>query len=214
MFRAMIGLSVVALATAACGPKQLALPSDPIDRAATCAVISAADSRAHTTSMKGDLDFDSQTRIIHYAMMAASDGGKFSTTTASAVVDRMKAVEADVTNSKWQPLVAPCDQSYPLAKKTSGIELPSARFDAALGCYALSDFLAKTVTTNDPAAQETLSGLMKMRRDLDATVGSGLKARGAGKYENTLSMKQDALARMTQLGAPAETLKLCATRFS
>lgn len=214
MFRAIVGLSAVAMLTTACGPKQLALPSDPIEKAATCAVVSAADSRAHTTSVKGDLDFNSQTRIIHYAMLAASDGGKFSAATASAVVAKMSEVEAQVTSGKWQALVAPCDQSYPQVKKTSGIELPKARFDAALGCYSLGDFLVKTVTTNDPAAQETMSGLMKMRRDLDATVGSGLKARGAGKYEGTLSLKQEALAQMTQLGAPSETLKICTGRFT
>lgn len=214
MLKVTIGLTAMAVVLAGCGPKQLALSNDPIDKAATCAVVSAADARAHGTDVKGDLDFPSQTRILHYAMLAASDGDKFSASKAKAVVSRMGEVEADVTNGKWQALVSPCDQAYPQVKKTAGIELPKGRFDAALGCYSLGDFLVKSVTTNDPRAQETLSGVMKMRRDLDTTVGKGLKARGAGKYEGTLSLKQEALAQMTKLGAPAETMKACTGRFT
>lgn len=215
MRKRMIGLSTVAaLALAGCGPKQLALPSDPIDKAATCAVVSAADARANAPNVKGDLGFDAQTRIIHYAMLAASDGDNFSSKKASEVVGRMGEVEADVTNGKWQSLVAPCDQAFPQVKKTAGIELPSTKFDAALGCYSLGDFLVKTVTTSDPKAQAQLSDVQKMKRELDATVGSGLKARGASDYERTLALKQAALAGMTKLGAPAETVRICTGRFT
>jgi len=206
--------AMAALLVTGCGPKQLALPSDPIDKAATCAVVSAADARAHTPDVRGDLDFDAQTRIIHYAMLAASESDSFSSKTASQVVGRMGQVEAAVTDGKWQALVAPCDEAYPAVKKTSGIELPSARFDAALGCYSLGDFLVKTVSTTDPKAQAQLSDLTKMKRDLDGMVGNGLKARGAGGYEETLALKQAALVRMTKLGAPAETARICTGRFA
>lgn len=209
----ILAVSALALALAGCGPKQLALPSDSVSKAATCAVVSAADSRARSPNAKGDLGFDDQTRILHYAMLAAADGGAFSAKRASDVVSRMGEVEADVTNGKWQELVSPCDQAYPQVKKTAGIELPKARFDAALGCYSLGDFLVKTVQTNEPRAQEKLSELMKMRRDLDGTIGAGLKARGAGQYEQTLALKQAALGKMVKLGAPAETVKICTSRF-
>ncbi len=210
----ILATTAMALALAGCGPKQLALSSDPIDKAATCAVVSAASARAGTTDIKSDLGFDAQTRIIHYAMLAASDDGKFSAKKASAVVARMGEVEADVTNGKWQELVTPCDQAYPEVKKTAGIELPAKRFDAEIGCYSLGDFLVKSVNTNDPAAQTRLTELTKMRRDLDGTMGSGLKARGAGEYEQTLALKQEALGKMVKLGAASETAKMCTTRFT
>jgi hypothetical protein len=183
------------------------------DRIFAASVVSAADARAKSPNVKGDLGFDDQTRILHYAMLAASDAGSFSARKASEVVSRMGEVEADVTNGKWQDLVVPCDQAYPQVKKTAGIELPKARFDAALGCYSLGDFLVKTVQTSEPRAQERLSELMKMRRDLDGTVGTGLKARGASEYERTLALKQAALGKMVKLGAPAETVKACTSRF-
>lgn len=202
-----------ALMLPACGPKQLALPEDPVDRAATCAVVSAADARQKNPDARGDLDFDAQTRIIHYAMLAGIEGDGFSTKNASAVVSRMSEVEADITSGKWQDLVAPCEQAFPEVKKTSGIALPEARFDAQLGCYAMADFLVRTVTTSDPKAQERFAAFQKMKRDLDGTIGAAVKARGAGSYEKTLDLKQGALVKMTRSGAPAEVMRLCTERF-
>lgn len=206
--------SGLALLLAGCGPKQLALPADPIDKAATCAVVSAASARADAPDVKGDLDFEAQTRILHYAMLAASADDHFSAKKASEVVGRMGEVEKGVTDGKWQALVRPCDEAYPEVRKTEGIELPKGQFDAELGCYSLGDFLVKTVTTNDPKAQAQLADLMKMRRDLDSSVGRQLKARGASDYERTLELKQAALGRMSRLGAPAETVRLCRSRFT
>lgn len=214
MRNGIFAASAVALLLAGCGPKQLALPSDPIGKAATCAVVSAASARADAPGATGDLGFDAQTRILHYAMLAATNDGQFSAKKASEVVGKMGEVEKAVTDGKWQALVSPCDQAYPEVKKTSGIELPKGKFDAELGCYSLGDFLVKTVSTTDPKAQEQLSELMKMRRDLDGPVGSQLKARGASGYERTLELKQGALGKMTKLGAPAETARICQSRFT
>ncbi|KKC26884.1 hypothetical protein [Sphingomonas sp. SRS2] len=213
MRSAIFLVSASALMLSACGPKKLALPADPIDKAASCAVVSAAEARLRNPDTKGDLDFDAQTRIIHYAMLAGIEGEGFSTKNASAVVSRMSEVEADITNGKWQDLVAPCDQAFPEVKKTSGIALPEGRFDAQLGCYAMADFLVKTVTTTDPKAQDRFAAFQKMKRDLDGSIGATMKARGAGSYERTLDLKQGALVRMTRLGAPAEVMTMCTERF-
>lgn len=213
MRKITIALSATLVLLAGCGPKKLALPTDPIDRAATCAVVSAAGARAGNSDIKADLDFPAQTRILHYAMLAASDGNRFDTAKASAVVSRMSELEGDVTAGKWQDLVQPCNQSFPLATRTGGVELPTQRFEAAIGCYALGDFLTRTVTSKSPVTQEKMSELMTMRRNLDATIGNGLKARGASKYENTLELKQEALVRMTRLGPPNETAQACTARF-
>jgi hypothetical protein len=147
-------------------------------------------------------------------MLAGSDGGDFSPRRASAVVDRMNQVENDVTSGKWQDLVGPCDQAFPAAVKQSGVELPRAKFDAELGCYAMSEFLVRSVSSDDPGAQQRMSELMKLRRDLDGPISSGLRARGAGGFEQARALKQAALAKMTLLGAPAETMKQCVVRFS
>ena len=209
----IFAMTATALMLSGCGPKKLALPSEPVDRAATCAVVSAADSRAKDPNAKGDLNFDAQTRIIHYAMLAGSEGSNFSAKQASAVVNRMGELEASITGGKWQALVTPCNEAYPAVTKTVGIELPQDRFEAQLGCYALGDFLVKTVTTSDPTAQDRFAAFGKMKRDLDGPIGSSLKARGAGSFEKTQALKEEAMVKMTKLGAPAEVMKVCTTRF-
>lgn len=197
-----------------CGSKKLSLSNDPIDRAATCAVVSAAAARLKAPNRKGDLDFESQTRIIHYAMLAGAQGNDFSAERASAVVSRMNALQEDITNNKWKGLIEPCDQAFPIVKKTAGIELPRNRFDAALGCYSMGDFLVKTVSSNDPRSIDRFSSFVRMKQELDGSIGSGLKARGAGNAEKTQALKEAALVRMTKLGAPAAVMNICTGRFA
>lgn len=207
-------LGVVSVALASCGSKQLALPSDAVDRAATCAVVSAADSRSNNPNAKGDLDFDAQTRIIHYAMLAGATGKDFSASQASAVVQRMSQVEKTVTDGDWESLRAPCSQAFPAVGKVSGVALPKGDFEAKLGCYALSEFLVRSVSSRDVAIEKQMLDLGKIRRDLDEQVGSGLRARGAGSFEKGRAMKNAALVEMANLGSPAEITRQCKARFT
>jgi hypothetical protein len=198
---------------ASCGPQKLALPSDPIDRAATCAVVSAAASRASAPTVAGGLGFDQQTQIIHYAMLAGTDDQGLSTKRTAAVVARMNDLQPRITDGKWQKLAAPCDSAYPEVKKTSGIALPASKFDAELGCYAMGDFLTRAVQTTDSKGEERLAIYNKLHRDLDGPIGAGLKARGASMVAKTQALKDVALGRMTRLGAPSQVMKICTDRF-
>jgi hypothetical protein len=208
MRRALLGAcSATLLVAVSCGSKQLALSTDPIDRAATCAVVSAAESG-------GDLDFEAQSRVIHHAMLAAADGQGFSAQRASAVVARMDELKDDITSNKWRDLIAPCDRAYPQVKKTAGIELPKARFEAELGCYSMGDFLAKTVSADDRAAKNHFARYNRMRHELDDAIGRELKARAAGDVEKSQALKQAALVRMAKLGAPSAVMNICVGRFA
>lgn len=209
----VLTVSTAALLLSGCGPKKLALPSDPIDRAASCAVVGAIAARTAAPSAKGGLAFAAQAHIIHYAMLAASEGKAFSSDTASAVVKRMSEVEAPISAGKWQELQAPCDEAYPQAAKTDGIELPAAKFDAQLGCYAMADFLGRSVQSSDPESGNRMNDFNDLRRKLDAPIGNGLKARGASSYQKTQVEKDEALARMTKIGSPASVMKLCTERY-
>ncbi|TZG25199.1 hypothetical protein [Sphingomonas montanisoli] len=198
---------------ASCGPKPLELPADPVDKAATCAVVSAARARAAQADIKAELPFAEQLRITHYAMLAGSEGDTFDTERASAVAKKMGELQEKITAGEWQKLEAPCDQAYPVTVKTSGIELPAAKADAQLGCYALADFLRRSVATIDEKGQNELAGYDKMKRALDAPVGAGMKAKGANSFPKTQALKNEALSDMAKLGAPAETMKMCTAKF-
>ena len=207
-------LGVTSMALASCGPKPLALAADPVERAATCAVVAAADARASAPNHKGDLGFDAQTRILHHAMLAAAEGNRFSASRAAAVVQRMNEIEPRVTDGKWQDLKAPCNEVYPAVARTSGVQLPKSKFDAELGCYALSEFLVRSVSSRDPVVEKEMLGISKVRRDLDGPIAIGLRARGAASFEKGKAMKQAALVEMTNLGAPAEIVRQCKARFT
>lgn len=206
--------SVAAVLLSGCGPKKLALPADPIERAASCAVVSAIEARTASPNAKGGLSFEAQAKIIHHAMLAASESGTFSADTASAVVKKMSEVEKPISDGQWQDLQAPCKEAYPAAQKVEGVELPKAKFDAQLGCYVLGDFVTRSVTSSDPDAQARATLLGDLRRKLDPAIGAGLKARGETSYEKTQAAKNKALAGMTQLGTPSATMKLCTDRYS
>ncbi|MGH6782037.1 MAG: hypothetical protein ACREB5_08030, partial [Sphingomonadaceae bacterium] len=51
------------LAASACGPKALSLPADPIEAAATCGVVAAAQAREGQTSLKAPLSMAAQGNI-------------------------------------------------------------------------------------------------------------------------------------------------------
>jgi len=206
--------SLAAVLLSGCGPKKLALSSDPVDRAASCAVVSAIEARTTSTEVKGSLSYAAQTKIIHYAMLAASEGGTFSSNIAKSVVDKMSAVEAGISGGKWQDLQAPCAEAYPAALKTDGIELPKAKFDAQIGCYAMADFLSRSVQGNGPEGAARNNLYSDLKRKLDSAIGTGLKQRGASSYEKNQASKDQALAKMTNLGSPAVVAKLCTDRYS
>src|SRR5262245_39389542 len=77
----------LALLLPGCGPKALSLPEDPIDRAASCGVVAAVQARAATADVKASLPFDSQGHILHYALLAASEGGSYEAERAVKIND-------------------------------------------------------------------------------------------------------------------------------
>ncbi len=92
--RALVAAVSAAALLAGCGgPKALTLPEDPIDRAATCGVVAAAEARAGSPDIKAALPFEAQGRILHHALVAASEGGSFSGQKASAVSKRMSELQ-------------------------------------------------------------------------------------------------------------------------
>ena len=67
-----------------CGPKTLTLPDQPIDRAATCGVVAAAEARAASKDIKAPLPFDAMGRVLHYPLLAGATGESFSSDNATA----------------------------------------------------------------------------------------------------------------------------------
>jgi hypothetical protein len=110
----------------------LTLPEQAIDRAATCGVVAAAEARSKTVDIKSDLPFDAMGGILHYTLLAGSDGGRYSPDVAASVQKRMADLQGKITGGKWQDLVPACREAFP-ATAITDVELPKDRFVAQLG---------------------------------------------------------------------------------
>ena len=205
--------AAVALVLATCGPKTLALPADPIDRAATCGVIAAVEARAATDDIKASLPFAAQGRIIHYALLAGAEGGSFSTARAAAVNDRMGALEPAIIKGKWQTLLPACRAAFPAAA-VSDVRLPSDSLQARLGCDALGDFLVKTMGQQGSAYGNELLPYRHLGETLDRSAMIGALRQRAGRgLEAQQDERRRALAAIVQSGSPMAVMDRCIRRY-
>ncbi|ARS27854.1 hypothetical protein [Sphingomonas sp. KC8] len=211
---AIITPALLGLVLAGCGPKELALPADPVDRAATCGVVAAAVARAGTTNIAAPLPFEQQGRIMHYAMLAASEGKAFDTSRAAAVVDRMPQLEGAITGGKWQGLKGACAEAFPATQGVDAVTLPADPLQAQTGCYAMSMFLTKALGAQNAAYSGELGAYGGMNRGLDPKIGAGLVARGIKSDSDAAStLRAEALARMVKLGPPMTVMNACLEKF-
>lgn len=201
-----------ALALSACGPKPLELPTDPIDRAASCAVVAAAAARTAVPDIKAPLPLADQGKIFHYALLAASEGGAFEAETANRVNKRMGELQSGITGGKWSDLAPACDSAFPVTGKT-GVALPSDRFEAQIACEALADFASVALEGSEGDFGNEIAGYRRMRTELNDAIGPGLKARAGASTEAQSRERHRALAKAAALGSPIPVLDKCRERF-
>jgi hypothetical protein len=203
---------LAAFALASCGgPKALTLPADPVDRAATCGIVAAAEARA-IADINQALPLAAQGRILHYALLAASANGRFSAETAGAVSKRMNALQADVTNGKWQDLAPACRAAFPAAAGTEA-SLPDDRLDAQLGCSELAQFAATALEADRAHYEPQVSDYRRLRARLSDRMGPALRGRVGSDLTAQRKASDKALAEIAQKGSPVAVLDLCLKKF-
>jgi hypothetical protein len=211
--KALSGFAGAALLMlAGCGPKALALPADPVDRAATCGVVAAATARTALTDLKAPLPLAAQGKIFHYALLAASSGETFEAETANRVNKRMGALQENITGGKWQDLAPACDAAFPTAGKTE-VVLPEGRLDAQLACEELAEFASVALDGEEVNYGNELAAYRRMRSELNDALGPGLRARAGAGLEAQANERKRALAAAAKLGSPMAVLDECAERF-
>ena len=148
-------VSGLAFALSSCGAPKLALPDDPIGKAATCGVVAAADARS-TTQVSAPLAIDAQGQIVHYALLTGAADGRFSQDKAAAVMQQMQQIKDKIVDGKWQALVGPCKAAFPEADPQRPVSLPKDVLQSEMGCYTLGKFMVKALSTQGPAYEEQL----------------------------------------------------------
>lgn len=211
--RGVMLLGATALVLAGCGERALELPADPVEKAATCGVVTAVDAREKTKTIQGSLPLEAQGRIVHYAMLAGADGDRFEPSKAAAVVKRMPDLEKPVTGAKWKDAVGACDQAYPATVASGPIDLPKDALAAELGCAGIADFIGRGIQTTDEAALKQITVYNDMRAKLDDSIGAKLRARGQSGAEAQQEARYKAMATMIKLGPPIRVLDACANSY-
>jgi hypothetical protein len=201
----------IGLLAACSGEKPLALPEGPVDRAATCAIVAAAQARVAVRDVKDPLPVEAQGRIVHHALLAASAGGTFEAQTANAVNARTGELRDQVTGGAWQSLIQPCRAAFPAAANDSP-ELPRNALDSELACEQLAEFLANALDAQGRYGHE-VADYRRLRGRLNDRLAPALKARVGSGLAAQQEAGRKALARAASLGSPVAVMRLCIARF-
>jgi hypothetical protein len=203
---------LAAFSLAGCGARALQLPADPVDRAATCAVVAAATARTAVKDIKAPLPLAAQGRIFHHALLAASEGGEFSAETANRVNKRMVELEERITGGKWRDLAPACDAAFPAAGRTD-VTLPAAGFEARIACEELAEFASVALDGEELHFGNELAAWRRMRTELNDAIAPGLRVRAGARPEAQRKERNRALAAAAKLGSPVSVLDKCTERF-
>ncbi|WP_442678920.1 hypothetical protein ACSBM8_15635 [Sphingomonas sp. ASY06-1R] len=197
-------MTTMALLLAGCGEKTAELPTEPLERAAACGVLEAANAR-ESAGPKGELPAEAQGRVLHYAMLYASEGGAFDKAKFNAASKRMPALFDTLIKGKWQNLRPACASAYPPTQIATP-RLPSKPLDAMLQCYTMADFLHTASTQLDDRY-----GLLISK--LDNKMTPALRAAGIANGAALTEKKSAALASAAKLGQPVAVIKACEAQY-
>jgi hypothetical protein len=189
----------------------LAMPADPIEQAATCAVVAASEARSTQKNLDTPLAFDRQSQIIHYALLAGARDPKFSRDNAKNVVQRMQILQDRITGDQWKSLVEPCKTAFPEANLSNTVTLPADPAEAELTCYALGDFMARALASYEESYGDQLSQYSKFLISRDAAAAKG-GVKPVSSAES-IAKRSAALSVAAKLGPPSKVMNDCMARF-
>jgi hypothetical protein len=199
------------IAAGACGPKQVALSPDPVERAATCGVVAAASARVNTTDIKAPLSVEAKGETLRYALLTGAQQEAFSAEQAGAVIQRMPAIADEVTDGKWQKLVEPCAQAYPAV--AAAPKLPADPLVAGMGCDMLRQFVGRALAS-DGRYEETLAQYSTLERNLDGKLAPLMARQGIDNGPEGIAQKQKAMSTVAKLGNPTAVMNACVERYT
>lgn len=194
-----------------CGEKTASLPTEPLDRAATCGVVAAASER-EAAGAKGELPAEGQARILHYAMLYASTDDRLDQGKVNSVSKRMPALFDQTIKGKWQGLRAACAQAFPPSQVRQPV-LPAKPVESMLQCYALADFLRKVLSEQGGGYGAAANAYGALKDRLDTKMVPALRAAGLRNGPTLQHKRLEALAAAAKLGQPPAVIAACEKKY-
>jgi hypothetical protein len=191
------------------------LPDDIVERAATCAVVTASEARSTIKNVDAPLGFEQQSQIIHYALLAGASDPKFSRENAKVVVHRMQVLQERMTGDDWKTLVEPCKKAYPEASLDYPVKLPADPAEAQLTCFALGDFMSRALAAYEETYSDQLVQYDKLSMHLKPIVEPEAK-HGAKDVPDAerMAKRNAALVAAAKLGSPSKVMQTCIEQYS
>lgn len=207
----VLALGVAATMLSGCGEKTPTLPTNALDRAATCGVVTAASER-EAAGAKGELSADAQARILQYAMLYASTGGALDPDKVNAVSARMPALFDQTIKGKWHALRPACAQAFPPSQVRQPL-LPTKPLDSMLDCYVLADFLRKVLGEQGGSYGQAVNAYSALKDRLDTKMAPLVRAAGLRNGPAFQQKRQEALAAAARLGQPPAVISACERKY-
>lgn len=190
---------------------QALLAENPVERAATCGVVAAAQARVEAPVGK-PLPLEAQGEVLRPALLAGAAGEEFDGEAAEAVVKRMPVLAESVTQGdNWKELAPACAAAYPAAPAAPA--LPDDALAAALGCDQLGRFL-KTALGASGDYEEPLLEYGVVERTLDSRIAPLLARRGLASEDAQAKEKRKALGAFAKLGNPVTVMNACVVKYA
>lgn len=208
---AILVFGAMAALLLACAQRVPKLPTDALDRAATCGVVAAAGERL-AAGANGELPADGQARILHYAMLYASTGGTLDQDRVNAVSRRMPALSGQTIKGKWQTLRPACAQAFPASQVRQPL-LPAKPLDSMLDCYVLADFLRNALDQQGSSYAAAVNDYGMLKDRLDTKMAPVVRTAGLRNGPSFQQKRQEALAAAAKLGQPPAVIEACERKY-
>lgn len=203
-------LPLAPMMTACGGNTPDALPADPIQRAAACGAVAAAQARTGL-AVTADMPVAGQGATLRPALLAGSAGGSFDTAATAAVVDALPAAGKDLDEKRVATLAPLCAQAFPLP--AGPVALPSDPLTTALGCDELGEFMRRALESQPDGYAAETARYFALNRALDAAIAPLFARRGIRAVDAQQAEAKKAMAAIVKTGEPSAVLDACSARF-
>jgi succinate dehydrogenase/fumarate reductase flavoprotein subunit len=173
---------------------------------------SAANARRASGDVEAKLTIEQQGNILHHALLAGAEDGRFDQSRAAAVVNAMPGLGDTVTGAEWEPLIGQCAAAFPPTAIKGQIALPSDALLAQTGCEELGGFVVNALRASEADFPGRIRAYDAMRRSLDGRVAATVRARGLSQSA-AADARNRAMAELIRLGPPTAVLDQCVERF-
>lgn len=206
--------SFIALATmpsllvlAACKNAEIALPENPMDRAATCYAAAITE----ISATKGDLTAEQANRSAQFVYLGAVSDGIAEPSKLPLVMQKAEALRAEIKKAgNAAAYKSACAKAYPSTVTGSFKGLPVDDRSTRMICFTLSTAAMQVYESSRVTPPVTTAN---MNTKLDVQLRDEINAEGNVNPAELAGLAMRSMAKAVELGSMNEVLAACVGRY-